>query len=107
MKPRQLIARLGITAALFGSLTACTVVPAPPTAYYRGPVVVETYPVYRYDYPYRRYDYDRRDYRGYDDRDGRYYRDDRRRYDSPLDNAARTHRDIRRSLGLPRLPGMP
>ncbi|KAB2920955.1 MAG: hypothetical protein F9K30_15705 [Dechloromonas sp.] len=110
MKLHHRITRLGIVAVLFGSLTACAVVPVPPHAYHRAPVVVETYPVYRHDHPYRSYGYDhydRRGHRGYDDRDGRYYRDGGRRYDSPLDSAARTHRDIRRSLGLPRLPGMP
>ena len=100
--------RIGLVATLLGSLTACTVVPAHPHGYYAGPaVVVETYPSYRYGYPHRHYGHDRGDYRGYDQRGGRYYRDEGRRYDSPLGNAARAHRDIRRSLGLPRLPGMP
>lgn len=108
MKRHPLFIRLGLAIALLGSLTACTVVPAHPLGYYGGPpVVVETYPVYRYDSPYRHYDHDRRDYRAYDHRGERHYRDDRRRHDSPFDSAARTHRDIRRSLGLPRLPGMP
>lgn len=108
MNRYQIFTRLGLAIALLGSLTACTIVPAHPHGYYGGPpVVVETYPVYRYGYPYRQYDHDRRDYRGHDQRGGRYYRDEGRRHDSPFDSAARTHRDIRRSLGLPRLPGMP
>jgi hypothetical protein len=108
MKRTPVIIRLGLAIALLGSLTACTVVPAHPHGYYGGPpVVVETYPVYRYGYPQRHYNHERRDYRGYEQRGGRYYRDEGRHYDSPLDSAARAHRDIRRSLGLPRLPGMP
>lgn len=100
--------RLGLAIALLASLSACTVVPAHPHGYYRGPaVVVETYPSYRYGYPHRHYDHDRRDYHAYDQRDRRHYRDEGRRHDSPFDSAARAHRDIRRSLGLPRLPGMP
>jgi len=101
MKLHLRFIRLGIAAGLFCSLAACTVVPAHPHAYYGGPpVVVDSYPAYRNGYPYQHYDYDRRAYRGYDDRGGR-------RHDSPLESAARTHRDVRRSLGLPRLPGMP
>lgn len=112
MNRYPLFIRLGLAIALLGSLTACTVVPAHPHGYYGGPpVVVETYPVYRYGHPHRHPGYDRRDYRPYDrhyeHRGDRHYRDDRRRHDTPFDNAARTHRDIRRSLGLPRLPGMP
>lgn len=102
------VLRLGIAAALFASLAACTVVPTQPRGYYGGPpVVVETYPVYRYEAPHRHYYYERHDHRGYDDRDGRHYRDSGRRHESPLEGAARSHREIRRSLGLPRLPGMP
>ncbi|PKO33788.1 MAG: hypothetical protein CVU34_10460 [Betaproteobacteria bacterium HGW-Betaproteobacteria-7] len=110
MKPNPAFIRLGLAIALLGSLTACTVVPAHPQGYYAGPpVVVETYPVYRYGYgyPQRHYNHDRRDYRGHEQHGGRNYRDGGRRHDSPFDSAARTHRDIRRSLGLPRLPGMP
>jgi hypothetical protein len=111
----QKLTRFSLVAALLGSLSACVVAPAQPVAY-RGPAVyVETYPTYR-TYPNTYYDgwYGNR---YYDNRSGRYYRDDRRheerryeeprRIESPLDSAARTHRDIRRSLGLPRLPGMP
>lgn len=117
----QKLIRFSLAAALLGSLSACVVAPAQPGAY-RGPAVyVETYPTYRNTYPNTYYDgwYGNR---YYDNRGGRYYRDERRheehrhderryeeprRIESPLDSAARTHRDIRRSLGLPRLPGMP
>lgn len=105
MKLHHRLIRFAIAAALFGSLAACTVVPAHPHAYYGGPpVVVDSYPVYRSGYPYRYYGHERRDY---DDHRGRNYRDGGRRHDSPLESAARSHRDVRRSLGLPRLPGMP
>ncbi len=108
MKTHHRLLRLAIAVTLFGSLAACTVVPAHPHAYRGGPpVVIESYPVYRYGPPPRHYYYERHDHRGYDDRGGRHYRDGGRRYDSPLEGAARAHRDIRRSLGLPRLPGMP
>lgn len=112
----QKLIRFSLAAALLGSLSACVVAPAQPVGY-RGPAVyVETYPTYRNTYPNTYYDgwYGNR---YYDNRSDRYYRDDRRReerryeeprrIESPLDSAARTHRDIRRSLGLPRLPGMP
>ena len=113
----QKLIRFSLAAALLGSLSACVVAPAHPVGY-RGPAVhVETYPTYyRHGYPATYYDggYDNR---YYDNRSGRYYRDGRRhderryeeprRIESPLESAARTHRDIRRSLGLPRLPGMP
>lgn len=103
--------RLGFAITALGMLGACTVVPVQPGGYYRAaPAYVETYPAY--GYPGGSIYYESRP-RYYDDRrDDRYYREDRRyreprRYDSPLESAARTHRDIRRSLGLPRLPGMP
>lgn len=100
------LSRLTLAAALLASLGACTVVPAYPTAYPAGyraaPVYVETYPAYRPAPPVVYYGYER----GYRDDRRDYYRDDRRR-SSPLEDAARVHRDIRRSLGLPRLPGMP
>lgn len=97
MKLPQLFLRLGVVAALLGSLSACTIVPAHPHAYYGPSVQIETYPVYRYGPPHRHYHHDRRHY---------HYRDDRHD-DSAFDRAARSHREIRRSLGLPRLPGMP
>lgn len=102
MPRRQKFVRLGLAAALLGSLAACTVVPVQPVGYRAAPVYVDTYPTYRYTYPGTYYEYDRR----YDDRGGRYYREERR-IESPFDSAARAHREIRQSLGLPRLPGMP
>lgn len=93
---------LGFALTLLASLGACTVVPAYPAAY-RGPAVyVDPYPSYRYGYPNTYHD----------EHYGRHYRDERRydeprRIESPLESAARAHRDVRRSLGLPRLPGMP
>lgn len=109
MTLRQTLSRLSLAAALLGSLGACAVVPAYPAGYRAAPVYVETYPVYRPGYPGTYYQYDRP---YYDNRDGRSYRDehryqDQRRSGSPFDDAARVHRDIRRSLGLPRLPGLP
>lgn len=113
MSLKQLLARLTLAALLLGGLNACTVVPAQPGAYgyYRSaPVYIETYPSYRYGYPGTYY-YGH-EQRRYDDRDDRRYREERhyqesQRLESPLESAARAHRDVRRSLGLPRLPGMP
>ena len=110
------LVRLSLAAALFASLGACTVVPVHPVGYRAPPpVYVESYPTYRYGYPSASVYYES-DHRRYDNRGGNYYRDghrDERHYrepqrgHSPLESAARTHRDVRRSLGLPRLPGMP
>ena len=98
------IARLSLAVALLASLGACTVAPVYPVGYRQAPVYVETYPSYRYGpYPNTYYEYDRRYYGG---RDDRYYQEPRRG-NSAFDDAARLHRDVRRSLGLPRLPGMP
>lgn len=116
----QNLTRLGLAAVLLAGLGACTIVPAQPVGYRATPVYVETYPAYRSPAPSVYYEY-QPDFRHYDDRRGNYYREQRRddrRYDepryreerqvkSPLESAARTHRNIRRSLGLPRLPGMP
>lgn len=104
----QILTRLTLAVALLGSLSACVVAPAQPVGYRAPPVYVETYPTYRYVDPY----YSGYGYRYYDDRGGRYYRDERR-YDGPARSEVRipspleVHRDVRRSLGLPRLPGMP
>jgi hypothetical protein len=110
MSIQKILIRLALAAALLGSLGACTIVPAHPGAYRGSTVYVETYPTYRYGYSGPYYGY--RDHRHDGYRDGRHERDARRydgprRMDSPLESAARTHRDVRRSLGLPRLPGMP
>ena len=110
------LVRLSLAAVLFASLGACTVVPVHPVGYRAPPpVYVESYPTYRYGYPSASVYYES-DHRRYDNRGGNYYRDEHRnerhyrepqRGPSPLESAARTHRDVRRSLGLPRLPGMP
>ena len=116
----QNLIRLSLTAVLLAGLGACTIVPAPPGAYRAPPVYVETYPGYRSPAPNVYYEYES-NHRHYDDRRGNNYRNarrddrrhDERRYqeerqvESPLESAAQTHRNIRRSLGLPRLPGMP
>lgn len=109
MTVRLVLIRISLAAALLGSLGACTVAPAYPVAYRPAPVYVETYPAYRYGHPTPYYGHEERHY---GDRGGRYYRDEHRyqeprRIESPLEGAARLHRDVRRSLGLPRLPGMP
>lgn len=101
----QKLIRFALAAALLGSLSACIVAPAHPVGYRGPPVYVETYPTYRHAYPNNYYD-------GYDNRGGRYYREERRyeepsRWAAPIPSPAQVHRDIRRSLGLPRLPGMP
>ncbi|MBS1160056.1 MAG: hypothetical protein H6R15_2475 [Proteobacteria bacterium] len=109
MTLRQTILRLSLASALLGSLGACAVVPAYPAGYRAAPAYVESYPVYRPGYYGGYYQYDQR---RYDDRGGRYYRNEQRyqeprRIESPLPNPLQVHREIRRSLGLPRLPGMP
>ena len=107
MNLKQKLLRLGLATALVGSLGACAVVPYP-VGYHRAPpVYVETYP--GYGQPSGTIYYDS-GYRRYDDRGGRYYDDRRyeesRRHDA-LPPPLQLHRDIRQSLGLPRLPGMP
>ena len=77
MTLKQTALRLGLAAALLGSLEACTVVPAYPSAgYYRAPppAYVETYPTYSYPGATIYYD---SGYRPYGGRGGRHYRDDR------------------------------
>ncbi len=105
MTTARMITRIALAATLIGSLGGCTIVPAQPGYYRSGPAYVETYPTYRHGYSDRYYG----DHRHYDNRS---YREQRsyqepRRIQSPLESAARAHRDVRRSLGLPRLPGMP
>lgn len=105
MKLTQKLLRLGLATALIGGLGACAVAPYP-VAYHRAPGYVETYPGYVQPRGTVYYD---SGYRYYDDRGSRYY-DDRRyeqRYEAPLPPPLQLHRDVRRSLGLPRLPGMP
>lgn len=108
MNTLQKIRRLSLATVLIGSLGACAIVPYP-AGYYRAP------PAYGQAYPgYGQPSgsiYYNSGYRSYDDRGGRYYDDrryeERRQYDAPLPPPLQLHRDIRQSLGLPRLPGMP
>ncbi len=103
MNRKQLILRIGLVASLLGSLSACTVVPAYPVGYQHRPAYVETYPVYSYPSTSIYYESGyHRHYDGYGDR-----RYEGRRGDIPLPLPLQLHRDVRRSLGLPRLPGMP
>ena len=102
MNRKQLILRIGLVASLLGSLSACTVVPAYPVGYQHRPAYVETYPVYSYPSTSIYYESGYRHYDGYGDR-----RYEGRRGDVPLPLPLQLHRDVRRSLGLPRLPGMP
>lgn len=108
MSAIKTISRVALALTLLASLGACTVIPAQHGYYRPAPVYVETYPAYGYGSSRGYYGddhyYDRRGYGGY--REQRNYQEPRR-VESPLENAARVHRDIRRSLGLPRLPGMP
>lgn len=72
MPLHRTLLRLALSGLLIGSLGACAVVPLPAPGYYgRPPVVIESYPTYRYQQPYRYDDHDRRPHghRGYD-----YYR---------------------------------
>ena len=105
LKPDFSIKRVAILFCAF-ALGACAVVPYP-AGYRSAPVYVDSYPVYRSNnqgYEHGHHDrYGERHYRN----DRRYNRDDERRIASPLEAAAQAHRDVRRSLGLPRLPGMP
>ena len=116
MNIMQKLLRLGLASGLIGSLGACAVAPYPAGYYRAPPAYVETYPSYvqpsgaiYFNSGYRNY-YDRGG-RYYDDRGDRYYDDhryeERRHHDAPLPPPLELHRQIRRSLGLPRLPGMP
>lgn len=108
MNLKQKFLRLGLAIALLGSLGACAVVPYPVGYHRPPPVYVETYP--GYGQPGASIYYNS-GHRHYDDRGGRYYDDrryeDNRRQAAPLPPPLQLHRDVRRSLGLPRLPGMP
>lgn len=114
MKFKQFALRLSLAATLLGSLGACTVVPTYPVGYQRPPpAYVETYPAYGYPTTSIYY---QSGYRYYDQHDGRHHHDrryeqrhydDRRSHGTPLPPPLQLHRDVRRGLGLPRLPGMP
>ena len=120
MRPSQILTRLFVATAIFGSLAGCTVAPVYPVGYRSAPAYVNTYPGYGYgNAPSTTIYYQSGSRRHYDD--GHHHRDsypqqrqaqeyrhsESRRMPSPLENAAQTHREVRRSLGLPRLPGMP
>lgn len=110
MNRKSLALRLTLAAAFLGGLSACTVVPTYPVGYQRPPpAYVETYPVYGYPTTSIYYQSGYRYYDGYGDRrhDHRGYDDRRGGYGMPLPPPLQLHRDVRRSLGLPRLPGMP
>lgn len=113
MKLKQFALRLSLAAALLGSLGACTVVPTYPVGYQRPPpAYVETYPAYGYPTTSIYYQsgyryYDRHDGRHHDHRHDHRHYDDRRNHGMPLPPPLQLHRDVRRGLGLPRLPGMP
>ncbi len=108
MNLKQVILRTALAAALLGSLGACTVVPAYPVGYQHRPAYVETYPVYGYPSTSIYYQSGHRHYDGYGDRHyGEQRYDNPRRSEMPLPPPLQLHRDVRRGLGLPRLPGMP
>lgn len=113
MNRQSFVLRLTLAAALLGSLGACTVVPTYPVGYQRPPpAYVESYPVYGYPRTSIYYQSGYRYYDGYGDRgygDRHYDRgySERRSHGMPLPPPLQLHRDVRRSLGLPRLPGMP
>lgn len=114
MQTKTIFTRLILATGLIASLGACTVVPAYPVPYRSPPAYVESYPTYGYSAPRATIYYEANRHHHQHGGHG-YYRDHReyrghpppRRIESPLQGAARAHRDVRRSLGLPRLPGMP
>lgn len=109
MFPTKSYARLGLVIALLGSLSACTISPSYPAygyAYREAPRATAYY------YPSNDRGYYRNDNHQYHDYERPQARQEPRyvappRVPSPFESAAKVHRDIRRSLGLPRLPGMP
>lgn len=111
LKPNFL--RFALAGVLLGSLGACTVVPTYPAGYQQRPAYVETYPAYAYPGTTIYYQSGHRHYDGYGERyygdryyGNRYY-DGPRYREMPLPPPLQLHRDVRRGLGLPRLPGMP
>ena len=117
MNVQQILSRIGINLLLLSSLTACTVVPSYPSyssgyAVRPAPVYVETYGSGYYGQP-RGNAY----YQGNSEHRREHYREEPRqdfRREAPRQEAPHripspleVHRDVRRSLGLPRLPGMP
>lgn len=121
MNAHQILSRIGISLLLLSSLSACTVVPTYPSyssgyAVRPAPVYVETYGsgyygqprgnAYFYGNSAPRYEPRREHYR---EAPRQEYRRDAPRHEAParIPSPLEVHRDVRRSLGLPRLPGMP
>jgi hypothetical protein len=104
--------RLLLVTAIFGCLAGCTVAPIYPAGYRSAPVYGNTYPGYGYGGAPSTTIYYQSGSRHHHDGGREYYRHNSpqqqpSRGPSVFEGAARTHREIRRSLGLPRLPGMP
>lgn len=110
MHNHTVITRTSLLILLLASLSACTIVPAHPYAGRSASVYVDSYPsapnTYYYGGGGPRRDYDRGYYR---EPDRRNYRHEAPRHESTvrIPSPLEVHRDVRRSLGLPRLPGMP
>ena len=116
MRNKSRLTGTALLLLLLSGLSACTIVPAHPYAGRSAPVYVDSYPSGNYGRPYGnsyyygdrgpRHDHDQGYYRQPERRDYRYEEprhESTVRIPSPLE----VHRDVRRSLGLPRLPGMP
>jgi hypothetical protein len=115
------LTRSTLTLLLIASLGACAVVPVPRYVGSPAPVYVETAPTVYYGGYGRTYDnrhyrdnnYQQRGYRQerYREPERREYRHEqpepRRESSTRIPSPLEVHRDVRRSLGLPRLPGMP
>jgi len=97
------VLRLCLMLSAIAGLSACATGPGDYAAYRDEAIYRDSY-----RYPgYRGYPYGDPYYRdGYRSAPPPVYNDAPRR-GNPFDDAMRLHRDTRRSLGLPRLPGMP
>lgn len=116
MRNQPGLTRTALLLLLLASLSACTVVPAHPYAGRPATVYVDAYPSGSYGRPYGngyysgnrgpRHDHNQGYYREPERRD---YRREEPRHESTvrIPSPLEVHRDVRRSLGLPRLPGMP
>ena len=106
----KILARLSLATTIFGILAGCTVAPVY-SGYRSAPAYVNTYPGYGYDGgPSTTIYYQPSSRRHYDNSNQHYHRNHSQqpnRGPTVFESAAKTHRDVRRSLGLPRLPGMP
>lgn len=107
------LTRLTLATIIFGILAGCTVAPVYP-GYRSAPAYVNSYPGYGYGYdggPRTTIYYQSGSRRHYDNGHQHYRHDHPQQRSnhgpSAFESAAKTHRDVRRSLGLPRLPGMP